>query len=188
MVTKRELAIAVLSAFCLTAALFMILPTKSSLSNSSYDPWVDYDSDGDVDSMDLFTLAAVYGSSGDPTKNVAVTNWPVSTPVTVWYDREVSQTRTPSSDRYNASGFCRLHLLAAAMGLGVGEELSVSIRGALWNEEHTTFDAVEAYSFTLTSTTSERDVTMFVPSEFYFQAEATSGDGYIRLSFYLTWA
>lgn len=43
---------------------------------SSYDPWIDYNEDGTVDVSDLSSLGQAYGSSGDPTKNVNVTNWP----------------------------------------------------------------------------------------------------------------
>jgi len=41
-----------------------------------YDPWVDYDEDGTIDVSDLSTLGQEYGTSGDQTKNVSVTNWP----------------------------------------------------------------------------------------------------------------
>jgi len=66
---KKKYVLVFALAFCLTLTLFIAVST-------GYDPWVDQDEDGDVDSNDLCLLAGEYGSSGDPTKNVNVTNWP----------------------------------------------------------------------------------------------------------------
>lgn len=68
MLRKRQMFVLAL-VFCLTATLFVVAST-------GYDPWVDQDEDGDVDANDLYVLAGEYGSTGDPTKNVSVTNWP----------------------------------------------------------------------------------------------------------------
>jgi hypothetical protein len=75
MVNKKDLIIVSLATFCLTATLFMILPTKSNPGIGEYDPWNDLNSDGAVDIYDAINLAGTYGTSGDPTKNVNVTNW-----------------------------------------------------------------------------------------------------------------
>jgi hypothetical protein len=69
---KRNVIIAVLATFCLTATLFMV---SSSLG---YDPWADINEDGQIEMKDIAYSARLYGSSGDPTKNVTVTNWPLS--------------------------------------------------------------------------------------------------------------
>jgi len=66
---KRKHALVIALAFSLTITLFIAAST-------GYDPWVDQDEDGDVDATDLNVLAVEYGSLGDPTKNVSVTNWP----------------------------------------------------------------------------------------------------------------
>lgn len=66
---KRRYAFALALVICLTATLFIVTST-------GYDPWVDQDEDGDVDATDLNVLAGEYGSTGNPTKNVSVTNWP----------------------------------------------------------------------------------------------------------------
>ena len=71
---KKDLIIVALATFCLTATLFMI---RTSWSGSDWDPWVDIKEDGTVDIYDAITLANAYGTSGDTTKNVTVTNWPV---------------------------------------------------------------------------------------------------------------
>jgi hypothetical protein len=74
MVNKKDLIIAVLTTFCLTATIFMVIPIRSS--TNPYDPWIDYDDDGKIGLSDLVSLANSYGTTGDPTKNVNVTNWP----------------------------------------------------------------------------------------------------------------
>jgi hypothetical protein len=71
---KKDLIIVALATFCLTATLFMI---RTSWSGSDWDPWVDIKEDGTVDIYDAISLANAYGTSGDTTKNVTVTNWPV---------------------------------------------------------------------------------------------------------------
>jgi hypothetical protein len=72
MVTKKNLVIAVLVTFCLTAIIFMVIPIRSSIN--PYDPWLDYDENGKINLEDLVRFANSYGTTGDPTKNVNVTN------------------------------------------------------------------------------------------------------------------
>ena len=71
MVTKRVLMIAVLATFCLTATLFMIVPTKSQ--SSKYDPWTDINGDGSIDMADISLAVDGFMSSGDATKPVNIT-------------------------------------------------------------------------------------------------------------------
>lgn len=70
MVNKKDLIIAVLATFCLTATLFMVIPTRSS--PGEYDPWVDINDDGKVNIADIFSVAKAFGTSGDPTKSVVI--------------------------------------------------------------------------------------------------------------------
>jgi len=73
---KRDLIIVVLATFCLTASIFMVVPTRSNPTGlGEYDPWVDNNEDGAIDIFDAIGLAGIYGTSGDPTKSVNVMNW-----------------------------------------------------------------------------------------------------------------
>lgn len=74
-VIKKDVIVAVLATFCLTATLFMVMRTSSS---PEYDPWKDIDDNGKIDMIDLWMLQKSYGTLGDPTKNVNVTNWPTT--------------------------------------------------------------------------------------------------------------
>jgi hypothetical protein len=75
MVSKKDLVIAVLVTFCLTATLFLINTTRSQ-TVGQYDSWLDVNHDGIINMKDLATVARAFGTSGDPTVNVNVTNWP----------------------------------------------------------------------------------------------------------------
>jgi hypothetical protein len=70
-ITRRNLVIAVLTTFCCTAALFMILPIQSSPGNG-YDPWLDINDDGTLNIIDLATIARAYGTTGEPINKTAL--------------------------------------------------------------------------------------------------------------------
>jgi hypothetical protein len=71
MTSKKDLIIAVLITFCLTATLFTIVPTKSG-NGSSYDPWKDLNDDGVIDSTDLGMLGTSWATTGDPVNKTAL--------------------------------------------------------------------------------------------------------------------
>lgn len=50
-------------------------PIRSQTA-AQYDPWLDVNDDGKIDGKDIALPALIYGTAGDPTKNVNVTNWP----------------------------------------------------------------------------------------------------------------
>lgn len=59
------------------AATLLLTPFLVGLTSSApYDPWYDLDENGKIDIFDLVRLAGTYGTTGDPGKNVNVTNWP----------------------------------------------------------------------------------------------------------------
>jgi hypothetical protein len=81
---RKDLIIAVLATFCLTATLFLVIPTRSQTA-SQYDPWLDTNADGKIDGKDLGETAFAFGSYGDPTKDVNVINWLSPQPETVYF-------------------------------------------------------------------------------------------------------
>jgi hypothetical protein len=71
---RKDFIIAILVTFCLTATLFIVLPTKSSPNVVDYDPMADINGDGKIDMYDIGYTAQRFGTSGDPTKNMNVMN------------------------------------------------------------------------------------------------------------------
>jgi uncharacterized coiled-coil protein SlyX len=70
--SKKDLVIAVLATLCLTSTLFMIVPTRSPLNDSTYDPRMDLNDDGVVDSTDLGLLGTAWGTTGEPINKTAL--------------------------------------------------------------------------------------------------------------------
>jgi hypothetical protein len=87
---RKDLIIAVLVTFCLAVTLFAVIPIKSSSSSNAYDPWLDLNDDGVIDPTDLGMLGTSWSTTGDPTKNVNITNWP-----SVWPSGNVNVTNWP---------------------------------------------------------------------------------------------
>lgn len=127
MVTKKDLIIAVLLTFCLTATLFTIIPTHSQVN--PYDPWCDLNEDGVIDITDVVMATSRYRSTGDPTKNVTVTNWPVASGVMVWWGPWTPPDSSVKSEAYEANGFGHLHVLIKAWPLTDGRQLKFEILG-----------------------------------------------------------
>jgi len=73
-VNGKQFVIATVFAMVLLTMVFIPI---SSQQLGTYDPWLDYNEDGKIDIRDLATAAKAYGTLGDPTKNVNVTNWPL---------------------------------------------------------------------------------------------------------------
>jgi hypothetical protein len=75
MVNRKNLAIAVLSVFCLTSTLFMIIPTRSESGIAAigeYDPWIDINDDGTINFLDAILLGGAFGALGEPINKTAL--------------------------------------------------------------------------------------------------------------------
>jgi len=181
---KRSFVIVVLSALCIT--MILAVPTNSLVGY--YDPWLDYNDDGDIDMVDVAASARAFGSYGDPTKYVNVTNWPVSSQVVVWYFDPLPLL-AKWSPIYNSFGFCRMHILVTTRGLTGSESVTLRVVGKLCNVDGGWIDVI-AYTITLTATSDKKDATIFVPSERFCFAAINNdrADADISLNFYLTWA
>jgi S1-C subfamily serine protease len=66
MASKKNLAIAVLVMFCITATLFITFASYSQSSSNVYDPWSDINNDGKIDILDIYKIASAFGTSGTP--------------------------------------------------------------------------------------------------------------------------
>ena len=66
--------------FVIATVFVAVLLTMAFIPVSSqvgtYDPWLDVDENGKIEIKDFAQMALAYGTTGDPTKNVNVTNWP----------------------------------------------------------------------------------------------------------------
>jgi len=65
---RKDIIITALLTFCLTATLFTVATTRSQ----EYDPWADLNGDGKIDILDVVGMTSIYGTTGDPTKNVTI--------------------------------------------------------------------------------------------------------------------
>lgn len=72
---RKQSAFATLFLMVLLTAI--VVPMSTQNNGGSYDPWLDYNEDGKIDVNDLHPFGQSYGTTGDSTKNVSVTNWPV---------------------------------------------------------------------------------------------------------------
>ena len=112
----------VLNIALLSLLLIMLLANATTGTNEDgYDPWVDYDENGTIDQTDLYHFARSYGETGDPTKNVNITNWPTQQPepvykvITVWDKEYVSWTvygglHTIATERIYTGGYSTMYV------------------------------------------------------------------------------
>ena len=188
---KKKHMIAALGIVSVFLGGFFFSNALLAQGSGEYDPWLDYNEDGIVDVNDLHPLGQAYGSSGDPTKNVNVTNWPVSTDTTVWYQASLEPLQTLSSGWYEAYGFGYIHIIVWASELSGSEFLRVQLNGRIWDLNHLGSATVDVYEFDLNSTSTRVGVTVPVPSEYFMFRVMASGIttvDYLFFGFYLTWA
>jgi hypothetical protein len=193
---KKDLVICVLATFCLVSTMFIVLPRsgKELISTagalSQYDPWCDIDGSGKIDILDVVQLTSRYGTTGDPTRNVTITNWPTSQDVLVWWNSYLGPNSNINSPVYNAGGFGHLHVLLFESGLSTGQTATVNFDAYIWNQTRTSEWTIVYYTYALTPSNSYTALTVDVPSEtFGFNAfTGASTSCHIYLRFYLTWS
>jgi hypothetical protein len=130
---RKDLIIAILATFCLTATLFLVIPTRSQTANQ-YDPWLDTNADGKIDGKDLGTTAYAFGSYGDPTKDVNVTNWRQT------YSLQTGTINMTSSgwsgsDLIYCEGYSRLSIMIGGYtnaSIGAGNNITIYPWMVLW--------------------------------------------------------
>jgi hypothetical protein len=96
---RKDVVFAILTTFCLCALMFSVIPIQSGLP---YDPWTDINEDGTINMKDVGNVAAQFGTTGDPTKNVNVVNWPQ--PPLVNDPTYVNVTWNPTGFAYSMEG------------------------------------------------------------------------------------
>jgi len=126
---RKDMIFAVLTTFCMCALMFAVIPIRSGLP---YDPWADLDSNGKIDMKDIANVASQFGTAGDSTKNVNVTN-------PNGYDVQEGRLNISSDMGYvwpmvYCGGYSRLSLLLYSFGasLGVGNNITVYLKEIDW--------------------------------------------------------
>jgi hypothetical protein len=120
-------------AFVLLTPMLLVGITTSA----PYDPWADLDADGDIDIFDVVKMAGAYRTTGDPGKNVSVTNWPSPAP----FDAQVQYLNASwaNYDTYDllvvdCSGFSRLQVYVTVDSAAIGDySFNVSLYAIQWN-------------------------------------------------------
>jgi hypothetical protein len=105
-------------------------------ASAPYDPWYDLDEDGRISIFDVVKMASSYGTTGDPGKNVNVTNWPSSC-----FEAQVQYMNVSwlGYDGYdllavNCGGFSRLYVYATVDSAVIGDySFNVSLYAVQWN-------------------------------------------------------
>ncbi len=197
---KMKIKISALVNFLLGVVL--VVSIAANLTGAvNYDPWLDVTDDGYGGIDDIVSTAEHFGASGDPIKNVNVTNWPSYQPVGVqnwpehpgvgvWFGYHLPPSSSVGSVTYGMSYFGRLHILARGNNLGAIETLTITIYGRLYNLDHSAYNVIPVYSFTLNQASSTIAFSIPVPSpSVYFLAETDSStDCLVYLAFHLTYA
>lgn len=125
MATKKDLVIVVLITFCLTATLFLTRTTRSQVAGQ-YDPSLDINHDGTINMKDIGAEAKAFGTSGDPTLNVTVTNLHD-------YDIQTGTINITSNDyvidtsSISCGGRSRLSILLYARNVSIGLNNNITI-------------------------------------------------------------
>ncbi len=185
---RKDLIVAVLLTFCLTATLLMVATSRSQ----EYDPWADLNGDGKIDILDVVGTTGKYATTGDPTKNVWVTNWPSSGNHMVWWETPTGDAPLGRaySEQFDAQGFTYMHvLLSTGLDLnGSPDTVTIEIYGMLWDQSTPGYKPVLLQTVGLSSGFRDYGFTIPVPSQqFYFVGRSSGVSHTVFASFYLTW-
>jgi len=78
LIDRKDFIIIALVSFMLVVTLYPRITTSNTWEPiNPYDPWIDWDDNGEIDIFDKVAVGSRFGSEGDPTKNVNVTNFPL---------------------------------------------------------------------------------------------------------------
>ena len=186
---EKNLILAVLATFCLTAMLSTILPTRSAIP---YDPWADVSGpmqgteDGTINMRDISYLIQMFATNGNTTKNVTVTNWPLSTQETVFWQ----QSTGGYSKLYNTSGFGHVHVLYDVTGLVAPENVTIKGYSEIHEPGGSAYYTTHFLIVVATSDNIEGSISFPAPAEFFgFHLAFASGTtASVNLAFYMTYA
>jgi hypothetical protein len=138
MTNKKDLIIAVLATFCLTATLLLAMPTRSQTPTGTYDPVIDNNHDGSINILDSIILANHFLTSGDPTVPVNVTNWPSPNYTLAQGMLNMSFNHGSVTGYYipfvYCGGYSRLSLmiLPTNASLGIGNSITIWLYNLQW--------------------------------------------------------
>ena len=96
MKTKSIAFIGLVLATILLPSMFFVTITVSEFppeQPGEYSAWADLNDDGEVDIYDIVWMAGRYGTTGIPSKNVNVTNWPEA-----WLTGTINVTNFPDRE------------------------------------------------------------------------------------------
>lgn len=154
---KKDLIIVALATFCLTATLFMMIPTRSETPVGTYDPWVDVNEDGKINVLDSIVQGNHFFTSGDSTKNVTVKDdtfsWSSGTIVipihTAWWSPMIdSSDYTQLTLRVKTNGTGDdIWLHTFIEGSDIAEYVNESLQTDRWHIWHTVTYKIKFTSF-----------------------------------------
>ena len=129
---KKSLAISIISTFCLTSIIFLIIPVHS-YTPYTYNPWLDVNDDGKINLVDTFTTDLAYGTTGDPTKPVNVTSVPATS---IEEDLNISvgwaEVGLNDTSVFETKGYDKMLVYAAIIDISWPTEANVYLTGANW--------------------------------------------------------
>ena len=125
---RKDVIFSVLTTFCLCALIFSVLPIRGS---QPYDPWADLDDNGKISMADIGFMCQMFGTYGNPTKNVTVFSMPYEI-----QSGTITATQNGVSTVYiTCNGYSRLSVLLAATNVYLGgapNKVLVSVQAIRW--------------------------------------------------------